>query len=232
MTDHGPVAVDGVVWGSRAGAVTALHARTAEVLAELQAVARRGTLFLPQEHTAWFLAGTPGAQVQRRALTMARPLPGPALPVADPPDGVDLEGASSVTAEQLLPARQAAFAAPHPDALPDEQARLALAGVLAGRVAGPLLPGASRVARRASDVVGACLVTDRPGDGPFLVTLFRSPDLPGLGTALGLAALGHVAGVRPGCTLRLVVSATNPAQERYRAWGFRVVADDVAVRVR
>jgi ribosomal protein S18 acetylase RimI-like enzyme len=166
------------------------------------------------------------ARVLRAALSMS-------LPLAEEPAlrGVpDYLSVSSLTA-QVLTERAAeigavAFRAHGDQGWADEAAAAeSMRRTAAGQVLGPLLDS-SVIATRDQAVVGACLITDRPGQppfgGPWVLDIFRDPDDPGRGT--GGAMLAHAArslrSVGLGA-LSLVVDADNDrAITLYRAMGF------------
>ena len=109
---------------------------------------------------------------------------------------------------------------------PDEAAAAeSMRRAAAGQALGPLLDS-SVLATRGKAVVGACLITDRPGQppfgGPWVLDIFRDPEDPSRGT--GGAMLAHAARSLRSvglAALSLVVTADNDrAIALYRAMGF------------
>ncbi len=92
---------------------------------------------------------------------------------------------------------------------------------------------ASGVVRRPDgSVVAACLVTDRPQEGPWVVDVFRrpAPGYLGLGSLLlrrALALLAHEGWT----TLGLAVTDGNPARSTYERLGFQHVLESVTVQL-
>jgi ribosomal protein S18 acetylase RimI-like enzyme len=145
------------------------------------------------------------------------------------PDHISL---TSLTADELderaleigAVARQA-FAGQRPEWADDAAAAEALRRAAAGEVLGDLLDS-SVLATRDDAVVGACLVTDRPGEppwgGPWVLDIFRDPHDPARG--IGGAMLAHAARSLRSvglAALSLVVTSDNePAIALYRSLGF------------
>ena len=112
----------------------------------------------------------------------------------------------------------------------EADAAAAMAGVAGGRTVGPLLD-CSALATRRNDVVGACLVVDRPGEpphgGPWLLDVFRDPDDPAPG--IGSAMLAYAARSARSASLSGITAEVADANERVRAFltrmGFRPLPD-------
>jgi GNAT superfamily N-acetyltransferase len=73
--------------------------------------------------------------------------------------------------------------------------------------------------------VAACLVNDRPDEGPWISEVFRDPEPRYAGTGAALLrrtlALASGAGLR---SIGLAVTVGNPAQQVYAKLGFRVAS--------
>jgi GNAT superfamily N-acetyltransferase len=165
-----------------------------------------------------------GAALRRHARLMTHDLR--AVPADVDPRVVAL----TATADELVPAHQAAYRPGHPDyALSRDTS--AIGKLLRGELVGPLL-GASRMAVVDGRIVGAAILNDFPGGppaaGPWLSELFRDPAAPGIGRQLLRGALAAAAadGLP---ALGLVVSGGNPAGELYLEEGFRTVREDMSV---
>lgn len=118
----------------------------------------------------------------------------------------------------------------HPDPVDaDEPAAVRrILSVARGEVLGPLTTQ-SRVAVHAREIVGACLVVDRPGTppygGPWVIDVFRDPRCPirGIGEALLRSSLAGAASARL-AALSLSASDRNERARRlYRRLGFVAV---------
>lgn len=120
----------------------------------------------------------------------------------------------------------------HPDA-PDGRSHTRadfdadFAPLLTGEMLGPLLPASGCVldAAQPRRAVAACVVNDRPDEGPWISEVFRDPDprYAGTGAALLRRALWHTAAAGSRA-VGLAVTAGNPAQSVYEKLGFRVVS--------
>ncbi|MFJ2782185.1 GNAT family N-acetyltransferase [Kitasatospora sp. NPDC087315] len=137
-------------------------------------------------------------------------------------------------AEELFPAKRAAFAPGHPDHSPelDDQSRIErLAALLAGKDIGPVLPCSRLVVDDADQVVAGAILTNRDGL-PWIASVFRHPDLgyPGLGGDLLRLVLADVAD-RGLTEVGLAVSEGNQAQRLYEKLGFRLTNTSLTVIV-
>lgn len=110
----------------------------------------------------------------------------------------------------VLPSWWAAYPADHPDRQPGDDAPIdsyfryfCEEGGL-----GPLLCDASALVVQDGRVVGGILVSDRPGEGPWVIDVWRDPDprYAGLGPALLLWSAHRLTG-QP--VLRLAVTVSN-----------------------
>ena len=174
-----------------------------------------------------------GATRLRHAHVMSHSLA--SLPVVAPTAGLarglavgPLDAAQVArNADRLGALRFAAYPAGHPDHSDNDVAE-AVAGMRAaarGEVLGPVME-VSRVALYVGQIVGACLVVDRagvpPDGGPWILDVFRDPDItvPGVGRSL-LAAVLSAAGRAGLPGVSLAVSHDNTrALGLYGALGF------------
>jgi GNAT superfamily N-acetyltransferase len=132
--------------------------------------------------------------------------------------------------ERLFATWIRAYPPGHPDA-PNGNTRadfeVDLAPLLSGKILGPLLPVSGCVLDPAAPgrVVAACLVNDRPDEGPWISEVFRDPEPRYAGT--GAALLRRTLSLASGAGLRsmgLAVTVGNPAQQVYAKLGFRVAS--------
>jgi GNAT superfamily N-acetyltransferase len=181
-----------------------------------------------------------GARRIRHAHVMARDLladpPDPAWGRLVPEDPTLTVDAASLVALDYLEAAEAAYPPEHPDwePRPSPADRLAqdITPLLDGTL-GPLLEASGVVRRPDGSVVAACLVTDRPQEGPWVVDVFRrpTPGCLGLGSLLLRRALALLA--QDGwTTLGLAVTEGNPARSTYERLGFQHVLESVTVKLR
>jgi len=126
----------------------------------------------------------------------------------------------------------AAYPPGHPDHQQDteQSARSQMHAIARGEVLGPMM-AESRVALAKGQIIGACLVVDRPGKpsqgGPWIVELFRDPSssAKGVGRSL-LSAVLTAARDRALPGLSLAVSHDNArAKQLYLGLGFTGVAE-------
>jgi ribosomal protein S18 acetylase RimI-like enzyme len=167
------------------------------------------------------------ARVLRAALSMSLPLVEES-PLRGVPDRVSL---GTLTADGLAERADeigsVAFRAHGAaEGWADESAAAAsMRRAAAGEVLGPLLDS-SVIATRGDAVVGACLVTDRPGEppdgGPWVLDVFRDPDDTAAG--IGGAMLTHAARSLRSVGLAALSLAVTSGNERaiglYRSLGF------------
>lgn len=172
-----------------------------------------------------------GARRRRHAAVMNYDLEGSSVPAswAAPvlPAGLRY-GPVDPDPERLFVTWVRAYPPGHPDA-PNGNTRadfeVDLVPLLSGEILGPLLPVSGCVLDPAAPdrAVAACLVNDRPGEGPWISEVFRDPDPSYAGTGAALLRrslwLGSQAGLG---TVGLAVTVDNPAQHVYAKVGFRV----------
>ena len=181
-----------------------------------------------------------GATTIRHAHWMARDLvaepPDPAWAALTPADpGLRIDTAPLIP-KGYLESSEAAYRPGHPDyearETPEDRMAHDITPLLDGTL-GPLL-GASAVVRDdqlSSAIVAACLVTDRPGDGPWVVEVYRRPEprYVGLGSLLLERTMARL--VSDGFTqLGLAVTEGNPARRTYDRLGFHVVQESLTVK--
>lgn len=177
-----------------------------------------------------------GARRRRHASVMGYDLA--AAPVPDQWAAPPLPAGLNFTSvdpdpERLFATWIRAYPPGHPDA-PNGNTRadfeVDLAPLLSGAILGPLLPISGCVLDSAvpGRAVAACLVNDRPDEGPWISEVFRDPEprYAGTGTALLRRTLwlASKAGLR---SIGLAVTVGNPAQRVYAKVGFRVTATAV-----
>jgi hypothetical protein len=127
---------------------------------------------------------------------------------------------------EVLPSLLGAYPPSHPDHLPGGESLIDdyLIPYTSGGRLGPLIHQASGLAVAGDEVVGGILVVDRPGEGPWISDIWRSPtpDRPGVGAALLMWSVKHLA--RSGQqTLGLAVTDSNSrARTVYSRAGFIV----------
>lgn len=163
-----------------------------------------------------------GATERRHAHTMTTPLRDP--PEPGEPAAVRVEPLSPAQADRhatrLGTLNHRAYPRDHPDAYDgDEEAAVSqIRAIARGELLGAML-AESRVALVGGRIAGACLVVDRPGTpphgGPWVIDIFRDPDVgvPGVGTAL-LATVLQAAGDAGLPGLSLAVSHANERARR------------------
>lgn len=174
-----------------------------------------------------------GAQRRRHASVMAYDLA--AAPVPDEWAAQPLSRGLSYAPvdpdpEPLFTTWIRAYPPGHPDA-PSGNNRADfdadLAPLLTGAMLGPLMPVSGCVldSDAPGRAVAACLVNDRPDEGPWISEVFRDPDPRYAGTGAGLLRrtlwLASQAGLR---SMELAVTVGNPAQHVYEKVGFRVAS--------
>ncbi|HYN75665.1 MAG TPA: GNAT family N-acetyltransferase [Candidatus Limnocylindria bacterium] len=180
-----------------------------------------------------------GATRIRHAHVMARDLvadrPDPAWGHLVPEDPSLSVGPASLVSLDYLEAAEAAYPPEHPDwePRPSPADRLAhdITPLLDGTL-GPLLAASGVVRCPDGSVVAACLVTDRPQEGPWVVDVFRRPgaDYAGLGSLLLRRALALLA--QDGWpALGLAVTEGNPARSTYERLGFQHVLESLTVKL-
>jgi GNAT superfamily N-acetyltransferase len=171
-----------------------------------------------------------GAQQRRHAHSMTCTLAGRSPDVAVPP-GCGIEPLTPAQVDRhalrLGALHYRAYPAGHVDAFDGDEAGAVsqVRAIARGELLGPMSPE-SRVAIVDRQIVGACLVVDRPGEppygGPWVIDLFRDPDCPlkGIGAALLVAAMraGAEAGL-PGLSL-VVTHGNDRAKRLYERLGF------------
>jgi GNAT superfamily N-acetyltransferase len=204
-----------------------------------------------EDLAGWKVAGAPalgralaerGARPTRHAHVHSRDLrrhPAPA-DWADPPLPAGMRlGPLDRDAHALAGVYAAAYPPGHVDWTwtgppPDYEADLA--GILSGRIAGPVL-GCSRLAVDARDEpAGVLIVTSTEGDppagGPWIAELFRRPGDDGRGLGRALLQAGTAAATSAGLpSLGLAVTDGNPAQRLYEALGFARAISSLTVVV-
>jgi GNAT superfamily N-acetyltransferase len=167
------------------------------------------------------------ARVMRAALSMSLPLVEES-PLRGVPDRISL---GTLTADGLAERADeigaVAFRAHGGDeGWADASAAVAsMRKAAAGEALGPLLDS-SVIATRDDTVVGACLITDRPGEppsgGPWVLDVFRDPDEPA--TGIGGAMLTHAARSLRSIGLAAMSLAVTSDNQRaiglYRSLGF------------
>ena len=167
------------------------------------------------------------ARVMRAALAMSLPLT-EEPPLRGVPDHVSL---GTLTADGLAERAdeigEVAFRAHGTDEgwADASAAATSMRKAAAGEALGPLLDS-SVIATRDDAVVGACLITDRPGEppsgGPWVLDVFRDPDDPA--TGVGGAMLTHAARSLRSVGLAALSLAVTSGNERaiglYRSLGF------------
>ncbi|HEX5746843.1 MAG TPA: GNAT family N-acetyltransferase [Archangium sp.] len=226
---HTPTTREGRPWADLAWRMPHVDAaRCADVLCS---TLRGWVLSTEDEALGTELIGR-GARILRHAHGYSRDLRAAPAPSAwsapEVPAGLRLTGVER-TAEELARLLLVAYPPGHPDCFgwTPTEARQEVAGILAGKVLGPLLP-CSGLALDGDKVVGVCLVTLRDGTpphgGPWVIEVYRhpAPRYAGAGAALLRRAL-WLATRAELPALSLVVSDGNPARRVYERLGFRHV---------
>ncbi len=226
---HTPTTREGRPWADLAWRMPEVDA--ARCSDALRSTLRGWVLSTEDEALATELIGR-GARVLRHAHGYSRDLRADPAPSSwgapEVPAGLHLTGVER-SAEELARLLLAAYPPGHPDCFgwTPEEARQEIAGILAGRVLGPLLP-CSGLALDGERVAGVCLITLRDGTpphgGPWVIEVYRhpAPRYAGVGAALLRRAL-WLATREELPALSLVVSDGNPARRVYERLGFRHV---------
>lgn len=173
-----------------------------------------------------------GAGLHRHAFTMARDLQ-PGMPQPNAPADLRFVPCDR-PASTIQPAVTAAFPPGHPDHLDEEDlapAQTELEQLLAGSLAGPLLPCSLLAVDARQTVVAGCLV-NQFSPRPWITLMFRDPDRspPGTG-ALLLEAVAARASQAGFTSVGLAVTAGNPAQRVYQRAGFRELDESFTVLI-
>jgi GNAT superfamily N-acetyltransferase len=142
-------------------------------------------------------------------------------PLPDPPPGLRFTPADRPAAD-LVDAYRAAHPPGHPDLVEGEDVEAELHGHLSG----PLLDCSGLAVDAEGNVVAAILIDDMPGEGPWIVELFRDPGHRGAGRALLARALALADGLP---SLKLTVTHGNPAERLYQELGFRRIYTTLSV---
>ncbi|RJL33377.1 GNAT family N-acetyltransferase [Bailinhaonella thermotolerans] len=171
-----------------------------------------------------------GARLVRHAHVMERP-PGGAGE-AEPPAGFRFTPCDRPVAD-LLKAWEAAYPPGHPDfsGRSREAGEEELAGLLAGRLLGPLLPCSSLAVDGDGGVVAGVLVNDWQGR-PWITEVFRHPEEAPRG--LGMTLLRHAlnrAAAEGLPAVGLAVTHGNSAARVYERLGFAVTDTSFTVLV-
>ncbi len=223
----GEVGLELEIWPTRAGALTFPRldrvpvGRRIEVL--MSGVAPGSRVVIDDQVVRLGLLAR-GAKEVRHLHTMRHHLR--EVPRVEPIHGLNLRSWASKDAEGLAPALVAAYGPDHPDpAGPDvDEATTSLAH-MTDDPDNPVMENATQVALLDGKSVGAALVLRSehvlPWKGPWLMNMFRSPDLavPGIGAAMLTRALENLK-VDGEPHLGLAVTSSNPARRVYERLGF------------
>jgi len=176
-----------------------------------------------------------GATPTRHAHVMSRDLREHPADGDPQPPGI---GPLDATAEEIAPLHRAAYPPGHPDWAYTEpgDSEDDLRAILAGEMAGPVLPCSRHVRNPDGTLAGVLIITTLDGPPPFgrpwVAELFRAPGPELRGTGRALLEAGLAAATRDGhATIGLAVSEGNPAVRLYAALGFERILSSLVVIV-